>query len=132
MAGSLAKPEAPPTPVSYHGFVSTAPSAPGDGFTVTVPDFDEQHVFQIRRWADRGGALPAEGDEVLVIVDDDSEPWVISWWPAGGAPANSSKGVMVHGSDPTAKRPGGHVSVEWIGDVEPLNAIDNDTWVIPA
>lgn len=84
MPGSLARPEEEPLPVAHHGFVSVAPGALGDPFTVTVPDFDDQHVFQIRRWEYRGATIPEVGDEVLVVVDDVTEPWVAAWWPAGG------------------------------------------------
>jgi len=129
---TLAEPPPPTDPVAHHGVVLDPPAALGDPFTVQVPDFDDQHVFQIRRWEYRGATLPAAGDEVLVIVDDESEPWVATWWPAGGDTANEfAKGCVVHEEDPNVARPGGFASVEWIGTVEPVNAIDNDTWVNP-
>jgi hypothetical protein len=81
---TLADYEPPAGSPAQHGFVSTPPDKIGDPFTVTVPDFDEQHVFQIRYWPLRGATLPAVGDEVLVISDDKAEPWVAAWWPAAG------------------------------------------------
>lgn len=39
------------------------------------------------------------------------------------------KGVVVHAADAGVARPEGFTSIEWIGSVEPTNAIDNDTWV---
>lgn len=74
------KPE-PPEPPALHGFVSRAPAALGDPFEVTVPGFSEQHFYEITRWMPRGEDLPVIGDEVLVIKDDKSEPWVVAWWP---------------------------------------------------
>lgn len=86
----LAEPERPALPVAYHGVVVEAPAALGDSFTVRVPDFDQLHVYEIRRWEYRGSTLPAVDDECLVIVDDEAEPWVAAWWPAGGDVALSA------------------------------------------
>jgi hypothetical protein len=41
----------------------------------------------------------------------------------------TAKGVIVHGDNASVARPSGYASIEWIGDVEPLNAINNDTWI---
>lgn len=85
---NLAEPAAPSDPVAHHGVVVDPPAKLGDPFTVRVPDFDDLHVFQIRRWEYRGATLPATDDECLVVIDDEAEPWVPAWWPAGGdAPA---------------------------------------------
>lgn len=46
----------------------------------------------------------------------------------GGGGANT-KGVVLHGTNASAARPTGYLSIEWIGSVEPLNATNNDTWV---
>jgi hypothetical protein len=72
----------PAPPVAWQGVVSTPPAKAGEEFTATVSGFDDEHVFQIRRWESRGGTLPAEGDEVLILVDDQNEPWAPAWWPA--------------------------------------------------
>lgn len=42
-----------------------------------------------------------------------------------GGPA---KGFIFHGADANAPRPDNFVSVEWIGSVQPLNAIEGDTF----
>jgi hypothetical protein len=82
-----------PTREARHGFVSKAPAALGQPFQVVVPEFDDQqdsarpaemHAYEIRRWQSRATTIPAVGDEVLVVVDDQQEPWVAAWWPAGG------------------------------------------------
>lgn len=81
---NLAEPPAPGDPVAHHGVVVDPPAALGEPFTVRVPDFDELHVFEIRRWQSRAVTVPAAGDEVLVVIDDVAEPWVAAWWPAAG------------------------------------------------
>jgi hypothetical protein len=126
-------PDLPQRP--QHGVVTTPPADTADELQVVIPDFSSDHVFEIRRWQSRGGTLPAEGDEVLVVRDEQGEPWVPAWWPAAGdaalPSASTAKGAVVHGENAGAARPGGYPSVEWIGTVEPANAIDNDTWVNP-
>ncbi len=77
-------PETAPAPVARHGFITEAPAKLGAPFRVTVPEFDELHVYEVRRWSSRATTLPAVGDEVLVVVDDVSEPWVVAWWPVKG------------------------------------------------
>lgn len=79
----LAAPPGPADPVARHGLVVDGPAKLGDPFTVRVPDFDDLHVFEIRRWMPRGEELPAPGNEVLIVVDDRAEPWVVAWWPGG-------------------------------------------------
>lgn len=69
---------------AVRGFVTEAPAALGQPFEVMVPDFSSDRSYEIRRWAARGLTLPALGDEVLVIEDEDKLPWVPVWWPAGG------------------------------------------------
>jgi hypothetical protein len=81
---NLAEPPAPIDPLAHHGVVVEPPVALGAPFTVRVPDFDDLHVFEIRRWEYRGSTLPAVNDECLVIVDNEAEPWVPVWWPASG------------------------------------------------
>ncbi len=41
----------------------------------------------------------------------------------------SSKGFVNHGATAGTARPTGYASIEWIGSVEPTNAVDGDTWV---
>lgn len=81
-----------PTREPRHGFVSRAPIGAGQPFQVVIPDFDggdpsqdgEMLAHEIRRWIPRGATLPKVGDEVLVLVDDQAEPWVAAWWPTAG------------------------------------------------
>lgn len=46
--------------------------------------------------------------------------------PGGGL---GDKGFAEHGSDANMARPTGFISIEWVGDVEPNNALDGDTWI---
>jgi hypothetical protein len=76
-------PEAIP-PGGVRGFVHDPPGALGQPFTVTIPSFSPEHIFQINRWQSRALTVPAVGDECLVIEDEEEEPWVVSWWPTAG------------------------------------------------
>ena len=49
--------------------------------------------------------------------------------PAEAAGIRADKGYVNHGDAAGTPRPPGYVSVEWIGSVEPENAVDGDTWV---
>lgn len=42
---------------------------------------------------------------------------------------SETKAVVNHGATAGTARPSGYGSVEWIGSVEPTNAIDGDTWI---
>ena len=41
----------------------------------------------------------------------------------------SGKGFVNHGVTAGTARPTGHASIEWVGSVEPTNAVDGDTWI---
>ena len=43
--------------------------------------------------------------------------------------SGSGKGFVNHGATAGTARPAGYASVEWVGSVEPTNAIDGDTWI---
>ena len=43
--------------------------------------------------------------------------------------SSGGKGTVVHGAVAGTARPSGFLSIEWIGSVEPSNAIDGDTWI---
>jgi hypothetical protein len=49
--------------------------------------------------------------------------------PAQADDTRADKGYVSHGNAAGTPRPPGYVSVEWIGSVEPANAVDGDTWV---
>lgn len=42
---------------------------------------------------------------------------------------SETKAVVNHGATAGTARPSGYGSVEWIGSVEPTNAINGDTWI---
>lgn len=41
-----------------------------------------------------------------------------------------SIGAVIHGAVNNVARPVGFAKIEWTGSVEPINALDNDTWVV--
>lgn len=41
----------------------------------------------------------------------------------------NTKGFVAHGANANVARPAGYGSIEWIGSVEPANAVDGDTWI---
>lgn len=43
--------------------------------------------------------------------------------------SSAGKGVVAHGATAGTARPSGFASIEWIGSVEPTNAVDGDTWI---
>lgn len=43
--------------------------------------------------------------------------------------STAGKGVVEHGATAGTARPSGFASIEWIGSVEPTNAVDGDTWI---
>lgn len=78
----IAEPETPTPDGPQHGFVVTVPATVADPFTVRLPSFGADFVFEIVYWVPRGAALPGVGDRVLVVFDDEGEPWVTAWWPS--------------------------------------------------
>lgn len=43
--------------------------------------------------------------------------------------AANGKGFVNHGATAGTARPSGFASIEWVGTVEPTNALDDDTWI---
>lgn len=43
--------------------------------------------------------------------------------------AASGKGFVNHGATAGTVRPSGYASIEWVGSVEPTNAVDGDSWI---
>lgn len=41
-------------------------------------------------------------------------------------------GYVAHGATASAARPAGYVTVQWVGSVEPANAVNGDTWISTA
>jgi hypothetical protein len=48
---------------------------------------------------------------------------------AGNHTHAAAKGFVNHGAVASTSRPSGYSSVEWMGSVQPANAIDGDTWL---
>lgn len=80
MAELAELPYVPPTP-PQHGFVVNAPIGTDAPLSVRLPSFDDDHVFEVIYWMNREEELPTVGDRVLVVFDDEGEPWVTAWWP---------------------------------------------------
>lgn len=65
-------------PVAFEAVVNN----PGpDGLTVLVDDFDSHRVardeWEVAGWQSRADAVPAAGDECLVVVSDAGRRWVV-------------------------------------------------------
>lgn len=63
-------------------FVTTASSAADDLLVVAVGWDDGEHTFGPVRWSPIGGALPAAGDECVIVERDDGVWQVVGWWSA--------------------------------------------------
>ena len=64
--------------------IKNTPAEDGDDVFVTVPGIDdEQTDWGPCRYSPRGDSLPSTGDDALVIFDDESNLWIIGWWPYG-------------------------------------------------
>lgn len=103
----LATTPPPPTKEPMRGIVRRAAAEPGGEITVEVLAFSNVYVFEVDRYEARGMALPAAGDECLVLEDERGEPWVPVWWPATptpGAGSVSEAGAVTGGSGFTAER----------------------------
>lgn len=76
-------------------------------------------------------ALPAaqKGAASGVASLDGSTRLTASQLPTTVGTKSETKAVVIHGATASTARPSGYGSVEWIGSVEPLNAIDGDTWI---
>ena len=64
-----------------------------------------------------------------VATLDGSTTLTSSQLPATVGTKSETKAVVNHGATAGTARPSGYGSVEWIGSVEPTNAVDGDTWV---
>lgn len=67
---------------SYAATVHNTPAADGDDVYVTIPGVDDEETkWGPCRYMKRGTALPTAGDDALVQFDDESNIWIIAWWP---------------------------------------------------
>lgn len=106
---------------------------------VIVPDFHRHQDFECP-WMPRvtadGVFFPHEGENCLVVFAPGGDSFVAIWETDRTTPDASigtgayTKGFVRHGSDAAAPRPSGYASIEWLGSVEPDNAIDGDTLIL--
>lgn len=69
-------------PRLFSGRVAVGASDMGDRIMVIVPAIDETQRIGPCRWQARDETShPARGDACLVAFDEQSDPWVIAWWP---------------------------------------------------
>lgn len=110
------------------------------GATVRVRDADT--LAPVTGFEDPDGATPVsdvltgpDGQAVVWLEDGDYEwqaehsSFTSDWLPFKTEPRPTDKGCVEHGADASVARPAGYGSVEWIGSVQPTNAVDGDTWV---
>lgn len=70
-------------------FVDTA-TTPASVLRVKIPGFDYGvGTFQVT-WTPLGNALPAAGDQALVVEADDGTWWAVAWWSAAQATVDSA------------------------------------------
>lgn len=66
----------------YAATIFNTPAADGDDVYVTIPGIDdEESKHGPCRYSPRNAALPSAGDDALVAFDDESNVWIIGWWP---------------------------------------------------
>src|SRR5580765_98946 len=86
----VAAPTAPMQRI-WSGYVSTPPVDANDTLKLVIPDMHPNLVVECKHW---GGAIPDVDDSVLVIFDNNREPWVLSTW------STNSSGIGVAPSGP--------------------------------
>lgn len=77
--------------------------------------------------ASAGGAGAVVGD--MNNVQEFLYGIIFAYGYVGNQTQTVGKGYVNHGSVASTARPSGYASIEWVGSVEPTNAIDGDTWV---
>lgn len=93
-------------------------------------DTEDAHDASAISVADTGALLVSTNVEdalaeiIDLIVDVETDASNISTLLS-----TSGKGVVQHGATAGTARPTGFAFVEWVGSVEPTNAIDGDTWI---
>lgn len=81
----------------WSGFIASPPS--GQTVEVVLPGYDETlRIGPCPYVARADGGDPVRGDAVLVVFDDDNDPWVIAWGDGGGSPAGSSSSITWRGA----------------------------------
>jgi hypothetical protein len=97
-----------PTGVVWKAQVRKSPLNTSVKIGVIIPDMNPDLFFDNVRWQARGNYLPKPGDDVLVVFDNQKEPWVIGWWPKVRAP------IIYSGA---------------ISDGPPAAPVDDDIWI---
>lgn len=66
----------------WKGIIQTNAVLFSDKLMITIPDLDPSLRLGPCSWMPRDAvSLPSKGDDCLVILDNDREPWVVAWWP---------------------------------------------------
>jgi len=69
----------------YRGIVNKSPSTISDAVDVVIPDIRDDMVFEnVRPQVGSSLQVPQVGDEILIIFDNNNQPWALSWGPSGG------------------------------------------------
>jgi hypothetical protein len=93
----------------YKGIIHRQPLNFSALIDITIPDINADLVFPNVRWQSRDNmSLPQVEDIVLVIFDNQNEPWVITWWPAVRNPT---------------------ISTSPYSDGFPVSPVDMDIWI---
>jgi len=82
---NLIKIDTPPNQVetqAYAGTILETAESVTDKVTVSIPGIDNgRHAHGPCSWPLRGDTYPTAGDPCLVVIDDQSTPWLIAWEP---------------------------------------------------
>lgn len=99
-------------PGGYRGTVVKAPEASDDGILVLIEAFDAPRSFGPAPWVAHLNAVPERGDECLVVVDDEGEPWVMVWGSSGDLETVVHTVHSVDGPPPLALGSDGDLAID--------------------
>jgi hypothetical protein len=73
----------PPEPwIVWYGTISKPPTNFAEKVSVILPDWDDTLEWGPCMWQPRDAVtLPKIGDQCLVLLDNNRQPWVVAWWP---------------------------------------------------
>ena len=93
----------------YKGIIASQPLAFDRTMSVIIPDIHGDLVFHDVRWEARDNmSMPQVEDEILVVFDNNNEPWVAAWWPAERNPT---------------------ITTSPYSQGSPSNPVDQDIWI---
>jgi hypothetical protein len=69
----------PTAPSLVTATVHNSPAAAGDDLFVVIPSYSPDDVWGPCPWAAHGASLPSAGDDALVGIDEEGNPWVLMW-----------------------------------------------------